>query len=372
MVAGEASYLKLGGIWNRADRVYRKDDGVWKPTDEIYVKDGGVWKRCHEYDVTPPPVPEISLEIVDTDYWENHVRKTGRYIKVGVRTPGGIPDTDLKRIRVLTTYNGKSPTTYKGQNYTSNPDEEHPEEPWSDWHYNGFGGSSKTRDSSEFKYKEWPRNASNQTNIAAGKQFFAAWAEDLNGNWSTGVFAHITVPKKGVDAANRLTKEAHFQVTATGSFTKEKFVYGQPTQSNSPRSRGLLFYGGQLKNQIGLQGKPVIKQARIRLERIKDSGTAQANVFIFRHDYGSPAAVGLDLEDHEILKLGKIGKGEQKWFDLPDTYLTKLENDVIKGFGFHFKNPNAGQASAQDYSVFRSSTDSIRIGELHVVWQEIL
>jgi hypothetical protein len=367
------SYLKSGGVWGvPAGRVYRKDAGVWKATDEIYVKNGGVWQLCHEYDVTPPGIPELSLEIVDTEYWEDHVRKTGRYIKVGVRTPGGAHDTDLKRIRVLTTYNGKSPTTQYGGHNTSTPDDEHPNEPWSGWHYNGFGGSAESRDSSIFHYKKWPRNANNQTNIAAGIEYFAAWAEDLNGNWSAGNFASITVPKKGVDAANRVTKEARFQVNSSGSFSQEKFTYGRVKQSNSPRSRGLFFYGNQIRANIGARGRPVIKKAEILVKRRNDSGTSTANLFIFRHPYGAPSAIGLNLDHNEPIKLGTINKGESKWFDLPDSYIPKLEEDVIKGFGFDYKDPNHNQASAQDYSVLDSKDDSIRTGELHIVWQEIL
>jgi hypothetical protein len=367
------SYLKLGGIWGvAAGRVYRKIDGVWKPTDEVYVKNGGIWRLCHEYDVTPPAVPEISLEIVDTDYWENHVQKSGRYIKVGVRTPGGNHDTDLKRIRVLTTYNGKSPVTYTGGKNTSTPDDDHPNEPWSGWHYNGFGGSAESRDSSVFHYKKWPRNASNQTNIPAGKEFFAAWAEDLNGNWSAGNFASIVVPKKGVDAANRVTKEARFQVNSTGSWSQERFEYGRLKQSNSPRSRGLLFYGNQIRANIGARGDPKIKKAEILVQRRNDSGTARANVYIFRHPYGAPANIGQELNHHEVIKLGGINKGEQKWFPIPNSYIELLEKDVIKGFGFWYKDPDHNQASAQDYSVFNSKDDNIRTGELHVVWQEIL
>jgi hypothetical protein len=366
------SFLKLGGIWGvPASRVYRKIDGVWKVTDEVYVKVGGVWQMCHEYDVTPPAIPELSLEIVDTEYWENHVRKTGRYIKVGVRTPGGTHDTDLKQIRVLTTYNNKSPTTQFGGNRITMPDDDHPNEPWMSTGFNGYNGSQ--RDHSEvFHYKRWPRNAGNHTNIKAGKEFFAAWAEDLNGNWSAGNFASIVVPKKGVDAANRVTKEARFQVNSTGSWSQERFTYGRPKQANSPRSRGLLFYGNQIRANIGARGRPVIKKAEILVQRRNDTGTSMANIYIFRHPYGAPSAIGQELSHHDAIKIGQIKKGEQKWFQLPDSYIPLLEDDVIKGFGFWYKNPDHNQASAQDYSVLNSKDDNIRTGELHIVWQEIL
>ena len=58
------AYKKLGGVWSPASRIYVKTAGVWKPADTVYAKRNGAWYITHNYDVTPPSAPLVSLEIV--------------------------------------------------------------------------------------------------------------------------------------------------------------------------------------------------------------------------------------------------------------------------------------------------------------------
>lgn len=103
------AYKKLAGAWNPAQRIYVRSQGTWMPSDVVYVKRNGTWQIAHNYDVTPPDAPQISLELVDTEYWDSGVRLLGRYINVSVRQAATTHDTTLARIRVLSSYNGRPP-----------------------------------------------------------------------------------------------------------------------------------------------------------------------------------------------------------------------------------------------------------------------
>jgi hypothetical protein len=371
------AYKKLGGVWYPATRIYLKGAGVWWPTDTVYVKRNGAWYIAHNYDVTPPAAPLVSLEIVDTQSPAPGsglapANQGGRYIKVGVRMPSTSNDTDVRRIRVLTTYNKKMPTTPFGGTYTARAADSDPHEPWSDTHFNGFSAAPSGRSTAEWKYKRWPRNADNSTNLPAGVEHFAVWAEDFNGNWSQGTFAQITVPKRGTEAANIKVKEARFRPNATGTWSGGSFTHGRPTQATGPVRRGLFLYGNQIKDAIGSQGPATIRKAQIRLERRPDTGRPNANVYLATHKAGTAQAFSNDSSWGKPVKLGQIGKGETKWFDIPEAWYDELAKNGMKGFILLQKDPDKNDAQANDYSVMNSVNDSSRTGELHVVWAERL
>lgn len=358
-----AVYKKQGGVWTPAARVYVRDADIHKPSDEVWVKDAGVWKLAHQFDVTPPAQPDLTLTLVETD-------QNGRYIRVGVSLGGA--DPGLRRIRVLTTYNGKAPTTQYGGNYTSSPEDTSPLEPWSEFYFNGFG--DVFRDPTTLQTKTWPRNATAGSNIATGTHFFAAWAEDNFGNWSSGAFNSIVVPRRapagGIAGTGTNAKEHRFNVTNTGVFSAGQFSYGRPTQAKAPVRRGLFFYGGEIADRIGRSGRASIKKAQIRLERRNDGGAARANVYMAHHNFGQPENFAANPSWGEVKRLGMINKGESKWFDIPVSWYNALEKDGLKGFILLQKDPDRNEAQANDFSIMNSKNDSIRTGELHVVWTE--
>lgn len=364
-------YYKIDGTWTLVQRPYLKVAGVWTPAQQAYVKRSGTWTKAYEWDTTPSNPPEISLEIIEKKGTTSSSDKvTGRWIKVGIRVPGVSNDTDVKRVRVLTTYNDAMPTTQYGGTYSSKADKTWSKEPWSEWQYNTFG---EHEDTSVYAYKEWPVNATDGTVLAGGKTYyFAGWTEDDNGNWSAGTFASIKIPKDGIASANILLKEASFQPNDSGSLTADGFTSGDVIQQNSPRSRGLWFHGGQFRDSIGAKGEPKITSAQIRVERKDDGGSAAANVYLFHHDYATSGDLPSDPTFSHVTYLGTINKGEVKWFDLPDSHVTALEADGVRGFGLHYKDPVKASAFADDYSTMKSMTDSLRCGEVHIVWQEKL
>lgn len=369
-------HYKIAGTWTLVQRPYLKVAGVWTPVESAWVKRSGVWTQAYEWDTTPSNPPEISLELeertgtVDKGGGQGQEKVTGRWIKVGIRLPGGSHDPDVNRVRVLTSYNDAMPTTQYGGTYTSRSDNDWTDEPWSEWRYNNLGSHE---DTSVYTYKQWPVNAKDGTVLAGGKTYyFAAWTEDDNGNWSAGTFASIKVPKDGVDSANVLIKETAFQPNTSGSLTDSGFVAGDLVQQNSPVSRGLWFHGNQFRDSIGAKGTPKITSAKIRVERKDDGGSAAANVYLFRHNYATPGDLPGSPTFSGITYLGTINKGEVKWFDLPDSHVTALEADGVRGFGLHYKDPVKASAFADDYSTMKSITDSLRCGEVHVVWQEKL
>jgi hypothetical protein len=362
-------YYKVSGAWQLVQEPYWKAGGIYKPARAVYLKTGGVWEPVYEYDITPPDPPTIELAIVEND-------EGGRWIRVGIRSPNSNHDTNLRRIRVLTTYNGAMPTTYNGGSYWSKSDDNWPNEPWSEWRYNYSAAIPYTgnhQDSSSVSYKQWPINPGTTTRITGGQTYhFAAWSEDLYGNWSVGNFAAIAVPKDGVDAPNVVKKEARFQANSSGSYTANGFAAGVLTQQANPISRGLWFHGQQLSDSIGNSGPVTIKSAQIQVQRGEDNGQPTANVYLFWHGYSTSAGLPESSPSFSNTTLvGTINKGETKWFTIPSTFNTHYNSD-IKGFGLSHKDPIKAAAGADDYSVMKSTTDSLRSGEVHLVWEEQL
>lgn len=371
-----ALYQNIDGAWTLCQKPYVKRNGVWMVAEEAWVKRSGTWVNAYDADVTPPNPPEITLSIAE-DFATIKGKKTlqSRWIRVGTRLPGVSNDEDAQLVRMLTNYNGKAPTTQFGGTYTSKPDTTFPNEPWSEWRYNKFGPH---KDTSVVSIKQWPLNADAGNIIQGDKDyFFTAWSLDNSGNWSAPTAAQIHVPKDSVDAANTVTKEARFQANSGGSWRSGGFQGGNLIQQKSPRSVGLWFYGNQITEAMGSSGAVTVKNAQIHIRRMEDDGgAATANVYLFWTSYAvpgdlpNPAAPG-GITKNDVAKLGTLAKGQDKWFDLPDSFNADL-NKNIKGMGLDWKDPVKADASANDFSKIMSVATALRCGELHVVWEEKL
>ena len=368
-------YQKVDGVWTKCTRPYLKRNEVWTGVSKAYVKRSGAWVKAYEYDVIPPKPPEITVSIVED--W-NGAKLHARWLRVGARLPGSANDKDARLIRVLTNYEGKAPTTQFGGQYTSKPDSTYPGEPWSEWRYNSYGPH---KDTSEYAYKQWPRNAA--SGIIAGDKtyYFTGWSLDDNDNWSVATEASIKVPKASVNAPNVVIKEARFQPNESGSWTLGGiWKSGVLEQQWAPHSTGMWFFGNQFVDSIGAQTTGSehikVKDAQIWVSREDDNGQANANIYLFWHDYPAvanlPAPGPVDaITRHEITKLGTLAKGQANWFTLPASYYDNL-NKSIKGLGLDGKDPNKAAAFPEDYSVVTSTAVNLRCGEVHITWQETL
>lgn len=368
-----ALYQKINGVWTLAQRPYVQRNGVWTAATQAYVKRSGVWVQAYDFDITPPSPPLITLQITeDFDTIKGVKTLKSRWIKVGVRLPGASNDPDARMTRVLTTYAGKPPTTQFGGTYTTASDASYPNEPWSEWRYNEFGSHN---DTSVEIFKQWPRNASAGT-IIQGDQtyYFTGWALDDSGNWSAAVPASIHVPKNSVDVPNVVTKETRIQPNSSGSWRSTGWASGNLVQQKSPRSLGLWLYGNQITDSMGATGAITVKSAQIYIKRSDDTGTANANVYLFRSANGTVGglpAPGGTIDKNETTKLGTLAKGQGKWFDLPTAFYNNLNNG-IKGLGLDWKDPVKADAFPADYSSMVSTSTNLHSGELHIVWEEAL
>lgn len=352
------AYLKVDGAWLPAQRPYVKRNNVWTPVKEGYVKvpgfTDGVWTTFYKYDNTPPHPPELTIQIMDE-----------RYFRVGARIPTDQGADQVKEIRVLVSRTGY-PTGPLGSGFVKTPSNVYPNEPWSSFNYNHADSNSDHGPVTDYDFKEYPAQADAQTNIASGTYYFAAWAQDFEGNWSSGVYHSLDMPKNGVQARNVIMKEANFQPKEAGSTGLDGLTYtvGDVTARDNPRSNGVWFHGNQFSSSIGFQGNPTVKNARIRIARAaNDGGQNVANVKLFHHnqyDYVSPFQ---DFDDATIV--GTLTKGETKWFDIPTSWYGLL-NKSIKGFGLRFGS------NASDTITALGQSDYIRCGEVNVVWEEAL
>jgi hypothetical protein len=368
-----ALYQKVNGVWTLCQRPYVQRGEVWTAVMEAHVKRSGAWVQAYEYDVTPPSPPIIGLSINEDFDTINGVKTLkSRWIRVSVRLPGTGNDPDARLTRVLTDYAGAAPTTQFGGTYTSASDSSYPNEPWSEWRYNDYGGHN---DTSVEITKQWPRNASAGTIIKGDQTYhFKGWALDNSGNWSAATGAQISVPKNSVNVPNVVTKEARIQPNTTGSWITAGYQSGNLVQAKSPRSVGLWLFGNQITDAIGQQGEVTIKSAQIFIKRLDDTGVANANVYIFWTGIatvGGLPAPGGSLGKTNITKLGTIAKGQGKWFDLPTSFNGDL-NKNVKGMGLDWKDPVKADAFPEDYSEMASLGTSLQSGELHLVWEEAL
>jgi hypothetical protein len=216
--------------------------------------------------------------------------------------------------------------------------------------------------------------------IAGDKDYyFTGWSLDQNGNWSAPTQVKVHIPKDSVATDNIIVKEARFQPNSSGSWRSDGFHGGDLIQQQNPRSYGIWFHGNQFTDSIGHQGTPTIRNAQIRITREgadEDNGSASANLYLAWHGYANQAALpnptapgGLNF--NEVTKLGQIAKGETKWFDLPNAFYGDL-NKNIKGMGLWWKDPVKASAFPNDYSRIVATSQALRCGEVHVVWEEAL
>jgi len=352
-------YYNNNGTWETVNRPFVKVGGVHKPVTDAYVKVSGSWEHAYEHDTTPSSPPEVSLQLIQN-----------RYIKVGIRLPGGANDTDLKRVRVLVSRK-EQPKTQFGTGFLYEPDTDWKNEPWSDWWYNDSNPASNQNhlDSSDFDYKQYPVNPTANTNLPGGQYYyFSAWTEDENGNWSVGTFSKIWMPKTETVGQKVIKKEANIQATAAGSAGVDGASYdsGKLIVRESPRSDGFWFYGNKIGSLVGEQGQPTVTSAKIRITRENDTGQPAANVRLFWHEEQSESDMPMnDSLMNDITLLGTINKGESKWFDVPASYLTKF-NTQLKGFGLVYG------IQASDYLEVSGLGTDMRCGEVNIVWEEEL
>lgn len=354
-------YIKQDGTWTPVTRPYIKKAGAWAPAKTVHVKDAGTWKQAFEWDVTPSDPPEISLEVIQ-----------GRYIKVGVRLPSTAHDTDLAKIRVLVGTADKYSGSYEDATYIRTADNTYPNEPWSEFYYNGYkvGTGHDHNDSSVFQYKQYPLNPNDNTDLAGGRNYrFSAWSMDLNGNWSVGTNALIFMPKTG--DTNVVVKSARFQPNQFGTWASGVFTPGNGIVQTGPIKRAAWYYGNQIAEAIPDSTALTIgiRSAQVLLHRTADSpGEDVANVYLYKHTDGSPQTN--EPSRTEVTKVGTIKKSESKWFTLPTSYHNNFRSG-LKGLGLNHQDPAKAVGNADDVlTVSGLSEGVVRQGELYVTWTE--
>jgi hypothetical protein len=176
-------HTKDGGVW-KAATPYLKKTGTWQEPTQVWTKDSGIWKQVYQKDVTPPPVPALSLDFI-----------ANRYLNVNV-TPNTVADPSLAKVRVLVSATA-FPANPFSSGFVSEPDVTFPDETWSDFLYNVTGGHSVTGTTT----KEWPTNPGSTRALTGGTTYyFSAFAQDMNGNWSAGNYKSFKAPDRtGVD-----------------------------------------------------------------------------------------------------------------------------------------------------------------------------
>jgi hypothetical protein len=172
-------HVKDAGVWKPIQPFDKRND-AWTEPDQMWVKDGGIWKKVYQADNTPPAVPVLTLSVID-----------GRYVSVAIKA-NTVADTDLDRVRVLVG-NGNYPANQFSSGFVNTPDDDYPNEPWSEYLYNVTGGHTVTTQYS----KGYPPNPNATTQMSGGVYaYFGAWAKDFRGNWSAGNFQRIWLPDR--------------------------------------------------------------------------------------------------------------------------------------------------------------------------------
>jgi hypothetical protein len=367
-------YVKNNDEWVLFDgeidgrRPYVKAGGSWQPVKEAYVKDSGTWKSVFYWDPQPPEPPMLALEIVD-----------GRFIRVKVRSPKSVHDVSLTRIRVL--YSGDKGYTNgpTGKTYISTSADNWPHEQWSDWLYNQ-GGDRDHPDSTNWDQKDFAGanspNPTDKTNLSAGDYLFTAFAQDINGAWSTATTAMVTMPKKGDPDA--IPVSAKFRPHTGGTWSGNNmstWTANSLEQDGSPLKRGIMYYGNQLASQIGTlrpSGTVSIKSAQIWVVRSEDDkiGEEKANIYLYWHKQTDKS--GNEPSRFDLADIGQLEMGEGKWLNLPAAHIKELEKKdfSLRGFGFGQKDPDKASANPDDRTRLVPLDNAPRQGELSIQWVE--
>lgn len=182
------SLVKVNGTWPTTRAMFGRVDGTYRTAHSAYVKVGGSWVLFFRVSHPLPPAPDMYLE-----------NRSDRSILVGISLPGG-HRPEIFRIRCLVRVCGPGsvdafPTgpfdsaCYLSQKILAGED-------WSEWKYNtngyigefgqiiegsAFGRSTGVR--SDKVYASVIPYAGG-TKLQAGTKFnFAAWAQDIYGQW---------------------------------------------------------------------------------------------------------------------------------------------------------------------------------------------
>lgn len=357
-------YLKQDGAWTPTTRAYLKRNGVWNPATEVYFKDT-TWKKANEWDKVPPPSPLLQLEV-------NADASDRQWVKVSVQLPGA-HNTDCALIRVnavgtSTTY----PSAPTGAGYVSAPWQSFPNEPWSDYYYNGYKvGTTKDHDSTaEFVAKTYPNNRKATDDLKPGTYRFMAWSMDFDGNWSAGVPGFITVPDKGNPTL--VNRTARFEPHTSGTWrgTGPAWTEGNAYVSNPTGSSyevGAFYYGNLIPDVVGNVGTIVPKSAQIRITRLNDNGAPTANVYARPSEVSTPGGVRDDYWADPV-KIGQVSKGQSVWLPLPLTWFNKTNGNKMRSIHL-----TPTDTTATGYGVYQGVNQvegQWIYGSIQLNWQE--
>jgi hypothetical protein len=323
-------YVKDSGVWK--DSVpYPKDAGEWGEAEQGWIKDGGIWKQFYQADVTPPPVPQLTLELVE-----------GRYIKVHMKAADVDPG-DLDRVRVLVG-NGAFPANQFSSGFVTTPDAVLFNEPWSEYiYYPSAGHHSPTTNYT----KPYPPNPTASTALPGGAfQYFAAWSKDRRGNWSAGSFQKIWV---GVRAPNDPTPVKVIKTQTWNADWSQVFMQnGQLRWNNSSIYMGLWdsFQGWQYgiigfphESIVAATKNATIKKVELYMHAQKAYNTQTG--FIGRRRYHNASApqptIGA-ISRFGVFQAETWKAGDGKWIDLTPEGTAGWKAGTTRGISFEPAN----------------------------------
>lgn len=347
---------KINGVWTGIDTPWIKVDGVWKQALGVDVKDGS-WKRVYSGDNQPPAAPVIQVNLNREDQQYDYVPPVtqripykpyqpavpGRTVKnkdgsttsyvgkpavpavpahdivirqgyyvprarrttsmdVYVRMPqAGTPahDPTLRRIRVLVSTTGWPPNP-NAAGFYAEPNDAGGNESWSDFY---FGDNGVGIDGTEFR-------SGRQTHQSAMKRFmpgwapgqflpanttfyFAAWAQDIAGNWSQ-ISSNIHVGTSDTGAAY---SAATILPIAVGTYDEPDkvatrvpgearvaagksayFLYGDQIKDIVPAGATIIWASARIHRAASDGGQPVAKQTGAGIKRDGTTYLGSANV----------------------------------------------------------------------------------------------
>lgn len=347
-------YIKVDGDYKLVTTPSVLRSGVYTVLTHAYVRASGTYEMAYQADTSPPDSPELTLQLMED-----------RYIRVGARIPGSSHDSTVKKIRIMVSRD-KQPTSPEGDGGVFEADANYPGETWSNWFFNNADDDvapfTDHGNTNEMDYKQYPPNPTGDTNLPdATRYYFSAWSQDFEGRWSPGTFTSIWKPKKSYPDPIQI-KEATFQASQAGTLTaQDTFVDGILKVQNSPVRDGVFYYGTKFSQAMGNFGNVTIKSAQILIVRRNDAGEPEANVRLAWHQQNKGDDIG-DNQMNEKTYIGKINKGEKKWFNIPETFWPNIVNEKVKGFCL-VHGPGTG-------SYMEAKDIDSRCGDVVIHWTE--
>jgi len=316
-------YAKESGVWNEVFDPYRKSGTSWQNIDEGYARQAGVWKRFYKRDSAPPISPVLTVEETSTGFViavddpfiggnasnEAYVTVTGASVQAPL-----IPGQVVSIVK---------------QNFDS---------------------------SVGFTYT-WDVEIIHNSVYSFKATFYTA----------SGIASATTTTTYYVPPATNYYQR-YFKANLSDSWKNGEGWVPESSdiiQGGNTLHRGCWFYDDNL---VPFWGKSVtFMQIQVSRRNTNHGVAGKANVHLVHHSYRSKPNDAPEVFDQ--VKIGELGRGEMKWFTVPQDWYRGFKNANTNFRGFGLFTSDSG-TSSPNYLIGHGVSDGVGNGNIYCEYHD--